>query len=84
MKHGLWRHIAYDGSFEYRYYRRGVLNGFSLSFYPSGAMSGRGWYLECNKHGEWLTLYENGKLKERGHYKKDFKVGEWLQFNKKG
>lgn len=56
-------------------YEKGVLEGESLYFYPSGGVKRRSFYVQGFLHGEDLFFTETGELLEAGTYVKGAKEG---------
>lgn len=89
---GMGHSIDERGRYE-QYYENGILaltgyldnkgrrTGIWKSFYPTGSLHSKGFYVAGKKHGEWSFYYLNSFLKSNGRFQSNLKEGNWNTYD---
>lgn len=71
------KYLLYSGTF-----KNGLLDGFTLFFSSTGAVTSKGMYKDGFREGDWTEKLSGCIL--RGEYVKGFKQGIWHVFSSQG
>src|SRR5690606_27132531 len=61
-----------------------IRQGPWYGFFPGGATSFVGNYLDDKKHGEWVFYHTESVLSEQGFYKANIRDGRWREWDTDG
>lgn len=73
---GIKEHWLYD--------KKGLLNGYSITYFENGKKDESMYYLNGKLHGEYFSYYDNGEVFMEGFYSHGKEVGEWKKYHPNG
>jgi antitoxin component YwqK of YwqJK toxin-antitoxin module len=65
-------------------FKKGILNGATMAYYPNGEIKVRGEYKNGKLYGRWESWYVGGKKKYEENYINDTLNGAYMQGYEKG
>jgi antitoxin component YwqK of YwqJK toxin-antitoxin module len=65
-------------------FKKGILDGTLVSYYPNGELKIKGEYKQGRLYGKWESWYEGGKKKYEVNYVNDTLSGNYMQWYNTG
>ena len=69
---------------QYSYNKKGVLDGYSTTYFENGEKDEQMYYKNGELHGEYISYFDNGTVYLEGNYSEGNEVGVWKRYHANG